>query len=148
ENLRNRMMEAIPDVTWYPPQAQNRIEAMVSGRPDWCISRQRPWGVGIPIFYGVKSRVPVMDPIAIEAVAKLVEREGSDAWFERDPADILPPGYIHPVTGETEFVKETDVLDVWFDAGCVSLCVLEGNVEPLWKGPWPADLFFEGSDQH
>ncbi len=79
--LRQRMLEQIQQVNWIPPQGQNRIEAMVSGRPDWCISRQRPWGVGIPIFYGAKSRTPVMDPVAIEAVAKLVESEGSDAWF-------------------------------------------------------------------
>lgn len=146
--LRDRMMAEIPKVTWYPPQGQNRIEAMVSGRPDWCISRQRPWGVGIPIFYGAKTRTPVLDPEAIESVAKLVEQEGSDAWFERDPKDILPAGYVHPQTGETEFVKETDVLDVWFDSGCTSLCTLEGNVEPEWKEPWPADLYLEGSDQH
>jgi isoleucyl-tRNA synthetase len=148
DGLRNRMMAQIPKVKWFPPQGQNRIEAMISGRPDWCISRQRPWGVGIPVFYGAKSRTPVLDPVAIESVARLVEREGSDAWFERDASEILPPGYVHPDTGETEFVKETDVLDVWFDAGCTSLCVLEGNVEPEWKEPWPADLYLEGSDQH
>jgi len=148
DKLRDRMMAEIPGIQWFPPQGQNRIEAMVSGRPDWCISRQRPWGVGIPVFYGAKTRTPVLDPVAIEAVAKLVEREGSDAWFERDAADILPPGYVHPETGETEFVKETDVLDVWFDSGSTSLCVLEGNVEPQWKEPWPADLYLEGSDQH
>lgn len=135
-------------VSWIPENGYNRIEAMVRNRPDWCISRQRPWGVGIPIFYGRESREPVLDPLAIEMVAELVEREGSDAWFERDAASILPPGYVHPVTGETEFDKETDVLDVWFDSGSTSLCVLEGNVHAEWQEPWPADLYLEGSDQH
>lgn len=135
-------------VSWVPASGYNRISSMVSGRPDWCISRQRPWGVGIPVFYGKKSRQPVLDPVAIEAVAALVEREGSDAWFEKDPAEILPTGYKHPDTGETEFTKETDVLDVWFDSGATSFAVLEGNVEPEWREHWPADLYLEGSDQH
>ncbi len=146
--LRNRMMEEIQQVQWFPPQGQNRIEAMVSGRPDWCISRQRPWGVGIPIFYGAKTRTPVLDPEAIEAVARLVDLEGSDAWFEKDPSEILPAGYVHPQTGETEFVKETDVLDVWFDSGSTSLCVIQSDFEPRWREHWPVDLYLEGSDQH
>ncbi|HVL39881.1 MAG TPA: isoleucine--tRNA ligase [Fimbriimonadaceae bacterium] len=148
ESLRRKMMGEIEQVQWFPAGGQNRIEAMIANRPDWCISRQRPWGVGIPVFYGSSSREPVLDPVAIESVAQLVEREGSDAWFAKDPAEILPPGYRHPQTGETEFTKETDVLDVWFDSGSTSLAVLEGNVEPRWKESWPADLYLEGSDQH
>jgi isoleucyl-tRNA synthetase len=155
EDLESRKAQASDDprkhergISWVPSAGYNRISSMVTGRPDWCISRQRPWGVGIPVFYGRQSRKPVLDAAAIESVAQLVEREGSDAWFEREPKDILPPGYTHPETGETEFEKETDVLDVWFDSGSTSLCVLEGNVEPQWKEHWPADLYLEGSDQH
>lgn len=147
-DLRQRMLAAIDEVQWLPASGYTRIRAMIENRPDWCISRQRPWGVGIPAFFGKESGKPVLDPVAIEAVAKLVEERGSDAWYEVEPSEILPAGYTHPETGETEFVKETDVFDVWFDSGSTSLCVLEGNVEPRWQEPWPADLYFEGSDQH
>ena len=146
--LRPTMGDEISQVQWVPESGQNRIEAMVRNRPDWCVSRQRPWGVGIPIFYGKESNVPVMDPAAIESVAQAIEREGSVAWFTREPSELLPAGYRHPETGETEFRKETDTLDVWFDSGSSSICVLEGNVEPEWDRQWPADLYFEGSDQH
>jgi isoleucyl-tRNA synthetase len=147
-NLRHRALGAIDHVEWIPRSGFNRIEAMVKNRPDWCISRQRPWGVGIPVFYGSQTGRAVLDAEAIEAVAKLVEQEGSDAWFSRSAEEILPKGYRHPGTDETEFTKETDVLDVWFDSGSTSLAVLEGNVEPQWKDHWPADLYLEGSDQH
>lgn len=147
--LRDKILDAVDHkVEWFPKSGHTRMHNMMAGRPDWCVSRQRPWGVGIPVFYGLESGAPVLDPLAIEAVARLVESEGSDAWYEKDPKDILPAGFVHPTTGETEFRKEVDVFDVWFDSGSTSLAVLEGNVEPRWKERWPADVYLEGSDQH
>lgn len=149
--LRPTMLKEIDQVEWIPATGKNRIDAMVRNRPDWCVSRQRAWGVGVPIFYGLPSRTPVLDPVAIEAVAQAVEKGGSDAWFALSPEQILPPGYRHPTTGETEFSKETDTLDVWFDSGSTSLIVLDEQIFPEWKEQalhWPADLYLEGSDQH
>ncbi|HXH62094.1 MAG TPA: isoleucine--tRNA ligase [Fimbriimonadaceae bacterium] len=148
KTLRQKMLEEVDGVKWYPDSGYKRFRGMIEGRPDWCISRQRPWGVGIPVFYGAESGEPVLDPAAIEAVAKLIEQRGSDAWYSVAPDDILPAGYKHPGTGETEFRKETDVFDVWFDSGSTWACVLEGNVEPRWKDNIPCDLYLEGSDQH
>ena len=147
-NLRHAMLEQIDGVSWHPEASISRIRTMVGGRPDWCISRQRPWGVGIPVFYGAESGEPVLDLAVIELVAQLVEREGSDAWFIKPAEEILPVGFVHPRTGETSFRKEQDVFDVWFDSGATNMCVLEGNVEPSWPVVWPADVYFEGSDQH
>lgn len=147
-DLRQKMLEEIDGVHWIPATGEGRIRAMVAHRPDWCISRQRPWGVGIPVFYGADSGVPVLDVAVIEHVASIVEREGSIAWFTRPVEELLPAGYVHPDTGETAFRKQDDVFDVWFDSGSTSLNVLEGEVEPAWKQPWPADLYLEGSDQH
>lgn len=162
EPIRDRMLEAItpvsletrvedpeaPGVTWVPESGYARISAMVKNRPDWCISRQRPWGVGIPVLYGRESRVPVFDPVVFEAIAQLVAEHGSQSWFTAEPWEFLPAGYTHPETGEVEFDKETDILDVWFDSGSSHLFTLEGNVYPDWGQHWPADLYLEGSDQH
>ncbi|MEX2243735.1 MAG: isoleucine--tRNA ligase [Fimbriimonadaceae bacterium] len=148
KTLRSRMLEEVDRVKWFPESGHKRFRGMIEGRPDWCISRQRPWGVGIPVFYGAESGEPVLDAVAIEAVARLIEQKGSDAWYSAAPADILPSGYAHPQTGETEFRKEVDVFDVWFDSGSTWACVLEGNVEPRWKDKIPCDLYLEGSDQH
>jgi len=149
--IRTQMLQEIGEVKWIPESGRNRIDAMVRNRPDWCVSRQRAWGVGIPIFYALPSRSPVMDAEIIERVAKVVEQGGSDAWFALSPEEILPAGYAHPVTGETEFTKETDTLDVWFDAGSSSLIVLDEKIFPEWASQglqWPADIYLEGSDQH
>lgn len=152
DQIRNKTLDQLgngePGVVWLPASGYNRIESMVRNRPDWCISRQRPWGVGIPIIYGAESGIPVMDPEIIEGIAQRVQEEGSDIWFEKEAEYFLPANFRHPETGETAFKKETDVLDVWFDSGCTNLCVLEGNVEPAWKEAWPADVYLEGSDQH
>lgn len=148
KTLRQRMLEEIDASSWYPQSGHARIRGMIETRPDWCISRQRPWGVGIPVFYGAESGEPVLDPAAIEAVAQLIQDRGSDAWYEATPAEILPAGYKHPKTGETEFTKEIDVFDVWFDSGSSWYCVFTGNIEPEWKEELPTDLYLEGSDQH
>jgi isoleucyl-tRNA synthetase len=148
KTLRKRMLEEVDRVKWFPANGQARFRGMIEGRPDWCISRQRPWGVGIPVFYGAESGEPDLSEVAIESVAKLIEQKGSDAWYSEEPSAILPAGYKHSVTGETELRKEQDVFDVWFDSGSTWACVLEGNVEPRWKDKIPADLYLEGSDQH
>ncbi len=139
---RDRALEAIQNVDWFPGESINRISAMVSGRPDWCLSRQRAWGVGIPVFYCRGCDGPVMTPESIGAVYDLTLREGSDVWFERDASEILPPGFACPNCGSADagFTKETDVLDVWFDSGSTCRAVLEqrsGNCATppmsIWK---------------
>lgn len=148
DNLKERALEAIRGVKWFPKAGEARISSMVEGRPDWCVSRQRTWGVGIPILYGVPSNKPCFDPEIIERVARIVEQGGSDAWFEASVKEIIPPGYAHPETGETEFRKETDTLDVWFESGVTHLAVLSDNYMGWEDLEWPSDLYLEGSDQH
>jgi isoleucyl-tRNA synthetase len=141
---RQRALQAIEGVRWVPPESKARITAMVENRPDWCLSRQRAWGVGIPAFYCEECNEPLLQPDLIERVASFIEREGSDVWFEK-PADyFLPEGTSCPHCGGTRFRKETDVLDVWFDSGSTHRIVLE--TRPGLR--WPADLYIEGSDQH
>ncbi|MBX3096634.1 MAG: isoleucine--tRNA ligase [Fimbriimonadaceae bacterium] len=155
DNLRERMVAAIdvPEgdpnhIVFEPEFGRARLRGMIQNRPDWCISRQRPWGVGIPVFYGAQSGKPVLDSELIEKVAEITEQEGSDMWYAKSPSEILPNGYVHPETGETEFTMERDVFDVWFDSGCTCMAVLEGNVDPVWKEDLPVDCYLEGSDQH
>lgn len=143
---RKRSLRAIEATRWIPPVSINRISAMVSNRPDWCLSRQRAWGVGIPAFYCRSCGKEILDKRAIDAVHDLVQREHSDAWFTRSAAEILPRGFACPACGGTDFDKETDILDVWFDSGSTHLAVLENPAWPELR--WPADVYLEGSDQH
>jgi len=143
---RARCLREIAATRWVPPVSANRISSMVQGRPDWCLSRQRAWGVGIPAFYCRACGREILDPQAINAVRDLVSRETSDAWFEQPASNILPEGYACPHCGGTDLDKETDILDVWFDSGSTHLAVLDS---PRWPDlSWPADVYLEGSDQH
>ncbi|MCK4401585.1 isoleucine--tRNA ligase [bacterium] len=143
-NLRDRALAAVKKAEWIPPRTMNRIDAMLTNRPDWCLSRQRYWGVAIPVLYCADCEHTILDQTIIENTAKLVSARGSDAWFEVDIAEIIPENFACPKCGKTSFEKEKDIIDVWFDSGVSHEAVLKKR-ENL---SWPADLYLEGSDQH
>ncbi|HXP11366.1 MAG TPA: isoleucine--tRNA ligase [Acidobacteriaceae bacterium] len=143
--FRKRALEEIARVKWDPAWGRERIANMVSTRPDWCISRQRIWGVPIAVFLCTACGKPLNDPEVNRRVVDLFAKEGADAWYIKDVAEILPPGTVCGSCGKSgEFKKETDIVDVWFESGCSQAAVL-GREADL---PWPADLYLEGGDQH
>ena len=142
--LRERTLEAIKEVQWFPAWGQERISNMIATRPDWCISRQRLWGVPIPAFYCKACVKPLLRADLARHVASIFEKEGADAWYAKEAADLLPKGFACETCGGTDFDKERDILDVWFDSGSSHGAVL-GHRPDL---PWPADVYLEGSDQH
>ena len=143
EAIKDKTVEEIDKVQWIPAWGRDRITSMVRERKDWCISRQRLWGVPIPIFYCKKCGKELVTRESIQAVADLFRKEGSDAWFKYDASHILPEN-THCECGCTDFTKETDVMDVWFDSGCSHAAVLATRKDLKW----PADLYLEGNDQH
>ncbi|MBI3989048.1 MAG: isoleucine--tRNA ligase [candidate division NC10 bacterium] len=143
-DLRRRSLEEIKRVKWIPAWGQNRIYDMVLHRPDWCISRQRVWGVPIPAFYCGSCGEVLLEQRIAERVASLVEREGADIWFLKEASQLLPPGERCTQCGGTDFRKEKDILDVWFDSGSSHAAVLERRADQRW----PAEMYLEGSDQH
>ena len=143
QDLRKRALVAIENTDWIPEWSENRITAMVAERPDWCISRQRAWGVPIPVFYCDGCGEPVVSAETIEIVKGLFSNEGADAWFIKSADEILS-GQVSCSCGGTKFSKETDILDVWFESGVSHFAVLRTRPELSW----PADLYLEGSDQH
>lgn len=144
EGFKAQALEAIGSVAWTPASGEKRISNMVANRSDWCISRQRSWGVPIPIFYCEPKNHPLVTPESIEAVRQRVAAEGSDAWWQHEADALLPPGTSCPECGATSFRKETDIMDVWFDSGSSHVAVLE--TRPGLS--WPADLYLEGTDQY
>ncbi len=143
-DLRQKALQEIERVEWIPSWGRNRIYNMVESRPDWCISRQRSWGVPITIAYCEKCGEALDDGKVMHYIADQFEATGSDIWFEKDAAELLPPGTVCPDCGHDKFTKETDILDVWFDSGVSHAAVCEQR-DYLQS---PADLYLEGSDQH
>lgn len=144
DDFKDKAVDAINTVQWIPAWGKDRITAMVRDRKDWCISRQRKWGVPIPIFYCKECGEPHIDKAAMLAVADLFGKEGSNAWFEKDASEILPEGTACKKCGGTEFEKETDIMDVWFDSGSSWRAVCK-------RRPYlgaPVDLYLEGNDQY
>lgn len=142
--LREEALEAIGEVEWVPEWGRDRIEGMVEERPDWCLSRQRLWGVPLPILYCRGCGEAVVEREVAEHVAELAEQEGAIVWFEREVDELVPPGTSCPNCDGEQFRKETDIADVWFDSGVSWAAVLEDELGVDER----ADLYLEGSDQH
>ena len=142
--LRKKSLDEIDRVTWIPHWGRERIYGMIENRPDWCISRQRAWGVPIAIFYCEKCESLYINTEIADHIHSLFETHGADIWFEKDVNELLPEDAVCQKCGNETFIKESDILDVWFDSGVSHAAVLEKR--PNLK--WPADLYLEGSDQH
>lgn len=144
DGFKKKAVDAIRDVKWIPGWGEERIASMVTDRNDWCISRQRRWGVPIPIFYCKKCGKEHIDRDAIMAVSKLFAKHGSDIWYAKEASELLPEGTVCKHCGSSEFNKENDIMDVWFDSGVThaAVCAQRPNLH------WPADLYLEGADQY
>lgn len=139
--IKDDILEAIKNVNWNPKWGELRISNMIKDRHDWCISRQRAWGVPIPIFYAENGEA-ILDQAVLKHVADLFGEYGSNIWFERTAKELLPKGFTHPGSPNGEFTKETDIMDVWFDSGSSHKLLERRNLK------YPADLYLEGSDQY
>ena len=138
-SLRSKAIKAINQTKFYPPKGKDRLMSMVEGRPDWCVSRQRVWGVPLPIFINKKTKEPLRDQKVIDRIAEIYEKEGSDCWFTEGAEKFLGPEY-----DKNDFEKLNDIVEVWFDSGSTHSFVLEQRKDLKW----PADMYLEGSDQH
>ena len=143
DSFKEEAVKACDDVRWLPAWGKERMGAMIRERADWCISRQRRWGLPIPVFYCDDCHKVVCTDETIEAVASLFEKEGSNAWFDREAEAILPEGFRCPHCGGTHFTKETDTLDGWFDSGSTHYAAMQRD-----QGFWPSDMYMEGGDQY
>ena len=142
EPIREKLINEIHKVKWYPSWGENRMVNMIKDRADWCISRQRAWGVPIPIFYN-EDGSPIIEKEVFDHVEKLFREHGSNIWYELDVKDLLPEGYKNPKSPNSKFTKEKDIMDVWFDSGSSWNATLKGR-----GVKFPSDLYLEGSDQY
>ncbi len=145
KSLRAQALREIERVKWHPSWGAGRMANMFKGRPDWCVSRQRSWGVPIPVFYCQKCDHTVADAEVVNHVADIFAKETADAWYNRTESELLPEGFACPKCNSADFRKETDILDVWFDSGSSCVAVLETRGETL---RFPADVYLEGGDQY
>ena len=143
DSFKDEAIRACEDVRWLPAWGKERMGAMIRERADWCISRQRRWGLPIPVFYCEDCKKPVCTDESIESVAAIFEEKGSNAWFEMEAAELLPQGFQCPHCGGVHFFKETDTLDGWFDSGSTHYAAMQRD-----QGFWPADMYMEGGDQY
>ncbi len=143
DSFKDEAIAACENVRWLPAWGKDRMGAMIRERADWCISRQRRWGLPIPVFYCDDCHKPVCTDETIESVAAIFEKSGSNAWFELDAAALLPEGFVCPHCGGKHFTKETDTLDGWFDSGSTHYAAMKRD-----QGFWPADMYMEGGDQY
>ena len=143
DSFKEEAVKACENVRWLPAWGQERMASMIRERADWCISRQRRWGLPIPVFYCTDCGKPVCTDESIESVAAIFEEHGSNAWFEREPEELLPQGFKCPHCGGVHFTKETDTLDGWFDSGSTHYAAMKRD-----QGFWPANMYMEGGDQY
>ena len=142
--IKDTAVAACEGIQWHPAWGKERMASMITERSDWCISRQRVWGVPIPIFYCDDCGADIVTPETIANVARLFREHGSNIWFDKEPRDLLPEGFVCPKCGKAHFSKETDIMDVWFDSGSTWAAVAAER--PYLK--YPADLYLEGGDQY
>jgi isoleucyl-tRNA synthetase len=144
EAFKDQAVAACDEVTWMPDWGHDRMTSMIRERADWCISRQRHWGLPIPVFYCEDCGAVVCDDSTIDSVSNIFAQHGSNAWFSMEASELLPKGYVCPKCGGVHFAKETDTLDGWFDSGSTHYASMEAGA----PGCWPADLYLEGGDQY